>query len=222
MKLFHSKKDYAYEALRENILNGTLAPGSRLVIDQLAKDFGVSPIPMREALQRLQSDGFVTIRPYSGVNVTKIHRGLVEEVLELLCPLEIVSSSKACEKMTNADFKNLRTLINTMSGEVEDIEAWSQNNIVLHHYICQWAEMSLTQSLMEQVLHRWHWLNRYYLKDQVIHYTRDDQHFHQQWFAALQTQNPLTVTDVVTKYRKDRLAIFSDYAKQSWSLQEAA
>src|SRR5438067_8819367 len=81
---FRSKKDATYDTLHTAIVRGDLAPGTRLVIDDLAAQIGVSPIPVREALQQLQADGFVVIEPYVGVTVTALQAGLVEEIFALL------------------------------------------------------------------------------------------------------------------------------------------
>src|ERR1700676_4201914 len=67
-----SKKELVSETLRQAILNGELLPGTRLVIDDLAKQLGVSPIPVREALQQLDADGYIVLEPYLGAKVAPI------------------------------------------------------------------------------------------------------------------------------------------------------
>ena len=58
-----SKRDLVVAEIREAILNGELAPGVRLVIDDLAEKLGVSTIPVREALQQLHADGYIVFEP---------------------------------------------------------------------------------------------------------------------------------------------------------------
>ena len=99
-KTFASKKEFAYASLREEILAGGLAPGQRLVIDDLAGELGVSPIPIREALQQLQNDGLVIIEPFVGARVTEIHAGLITEIFEVLAALETISGQSACLRMS--------------------------------------------------------------------------------------------------------------------------
>ncbi len=72
---FRSKKEAVYDTLRNAILQGDLKPGARLVIDKLAAELGVSQIPIREALQQLEGEGFVTIEPYVGVTVSDLQAG---------------------------------------------------------------------------------------------------------------------------------------------------
>lgn len=63
----------AYEALKEQILDQTIAPGARLNIDQLVTELGVSSSPIREALARLLSERLVTFEPYIGYSAAPIH-----------------------------------------------------------------------------------------------------------------------------------------------------
>lgn len=64
-----TKCRHVYEALREEIIEGDLLPGERLVFSSLAKRFGVSPIPVREAVRRLESEGLVELQPHTKVLV---------------------------------------------------------------------------------------------------------------------------------------------------------
>ena len=63
----------AYEALKEQILDQTIAPGARINIDQLVTELGVSSSPIREALARLLSERLVTFEPYIGYSAAPIH-----------------------------------------------------------------------------------------------------------------------------------------------------
>ena len=81
---FRSKKEFVYGTLRAQILSGELAPNARLIIDELSRGMNVSAIPVREALQQLQSEGLVQIEPYVGARVSDIHQGFIEEIFALL------------------------------------------------------------------------------------------------------------------------------------------
>ena len=61
-----TKNLVVYEKLRQDIIEGTLRPGQRLVMARLAKEFAISETPIREAIRRLESDGYVTFTPHSG------------------------------------------------------------------------------------------------------------------------------------------------------------
>ena len=61
---FRRKSEVAYTWLRDAIIDGMLPGGERLVIDDLAVQLGISPIPIREALSQLQAEGFVIFKPH--------------------------------------------------------------------------------------------------------------------------------------------------------------
>ncbi len=64
-----SKHERAYQLIRSRILDGSYAPGERLVIDALAGEFGISPVPVREAIRRLEAEGRIVYRYNSGARV---------------------------------------------------------------------------------------------------------------------------------------------------------
>ena len=58
-----TKQQRLYEAIRERILSGAYGPGFRIVIDSVAEEFGVSQLPVREAVRRLEAEGLLVYRP---------------------------------------------------------------------------------------------------------------------------------------------------------------
>ena len=77
-----------FEALRNEILSGALAPGAQLVEARIAEELGVSKTPVREALIRLQRDGLVEIEPYRGARVIRPSNRDVAEISELRLVIE--------------------------------------------------------------------------------------------------------------------------------------
>jgi DNA-binding GntR family transcriptional regulator len=76
------------EALRRSIQRGSYRPGERLVEDRLAREFGVSRIPVREALRVLATEGLVQIAPRRGASVAALSRQSVHEMIEVRATLE--------------------------------------------------------------------------------------------------------------------------------------
>jgi DNA-binding GntR family transcriptional regulator len=72
---YRTKEEYAYDVLRRAILHCQLQPGEKLVADNLGATLGISPIPIRAALQRLQAEGLVEITPHTGVVVSQLSPG---------------------------------------------------------------------------------------------------------------------------------------------------
>ena len=86
-----TRADWVDARLRAEILEGTLEPGSRLVVGDLADRYGVSPTPLREALRRLAAEGLVDWRPQRGARVATATRRDAEDLYELRLALEPVA-----------------------------------------------------------------------------------------------------------------------------------
>lgn len=201
-KSFRSKKEFVYETLREKILDGQLAPDARLIIDDLSAELGVSPIPVREALQQLQSEGFVDIEPYVGARVAQMHKESIEEIFALLEATEVISGRAACTQMVEADFADIEALLTRMDNSIDDLELWSEQNVELHQLICERAKTPLVGSMMVQVVDHWNRLRRLYLKAVFAGRIAKAQEDHWALLDALRTRNPETVEKVIQDHNR--------------------
>lgn len=113
--------DRVYAALRDEILDGTLAPGVPLGEIEQSERLGVSRTPLREALARLQADGLVVARGGKGLIVAGITADDVREIFELREALEVKSARLAALRRDPAVFAALRTDI-VAAGERLDSE----------------------------------------------------------------------------------------------------
>jgi DNA-binding GntR family transcriptional regulator len=88
--------DGVYESVKALIMDHALAPGGRVTIDALARQLGVSPTPVREALARLESDGLVHKRPLAGYTTTPLlTQAEFEELFEMRMLLEPAAAQRA-------------------------------------------------------------------------------------------------------------------------------
>src|ERR1700733_1117580 len=100
------------DALREAILTGRYAPGARLVQDDLAEAFGVSRIPLREALRRLEGEGLVAISPNPGAIVRPLAPKDVVDLYDLRLSLESLAIRRAAER-----FADLRAMTKALHAQ---------------------------------------------------------------------------------------------------------
>jgi DNA-binding GntR family transcriptional regulator len=114
-----SLADVIYERLRDAILSGELGDGSRLGQVQLAREFGVSRIPIREALCRLQAESLVTASPYSPFVVRRVTPAQVTELIDVRLALEDLALSRR-PPMSAAEMAELRRLSRRMSQAAGD------------------------------------------------------------------------------------------------------
>ena len=92
--------DRVVDAVREAILGGAIAPGTRLSVPELARQLNVSRTPAREALQRLQHEGLVTMTPRRGAEVLGGQPGDLAELFEYREALEGMAARLAATRMT--------------------------------------------------------------------------------------------------------------------------
>lgn len=115
-KPYQTKEEYVYEVLRNAIMDGSLRPGDELVIDNLRDELGVSTIPIRIVLQRLEVEGLVNIRPHTGAVVSNISLTDVAEIFTLLEALESITFRAASQKVTDGVLKNFETIVKEMDA----------------------------------------------------------------------------------------------------------
>lgn len=97
-----TRADWVDALLRAGILSGELAPGSRLVVADLADRYGVSPTPLREALRRLAAEGLVEWLPQRGARVATATRRDAEDLYELRLALEPVALGQSIAEADRA------------------------------------------------------------------------------------------------------------------------
>ncbi len=96
--------------LREAILRGSIAPGTHLRQTHLAREFGVSTTPVREAFQLLQSEGVLERDPHRGVVVRRPSAKDIAEDYEIRCELECFAAAKALPNLTDEHLAELEAL----------------------------------------------------------------------------------------------------------------
>lgn len=118
--------DALFEALRAEILSGDLAPGARLYQDRLARRFGTSRIPMRDALARLEQDGLVEIDARRGAKVRTLTVDDVAEIYDIRRSLEPLAARLAVGTLTDQSIRHLIYLSNAMDAAASEPVAGQQ------------------------------------------------------------------------------------------------
>jgi DNA-binding GntR family transcriptional regulator len=94
-----SKSERAYEALRQRIEDGTYGPGQRLVLDRIARELDVSPVPVREAIRRLEAEGFIVFERNVGAQVAAIDPAEYAHTMQVLALLEGAATALAAPEL---------------------------------------------------------------------------------------------------------------------------
>jgi len=104
-------REIVFESLREAIINGTLKPGERLMELQLAEQMGVSRTPVREAIRKLELEGFVVMVPRKGAYVSGISVRDIVDIFEVRAALESLAAGLAAERITEEELDELERVL---------------------------------------------------------------------------------------------------------------
>lgn len=126
--------DPVYESLRKSILSGQLAPGVPLRQDEIAKQFGISKIPVREALRRLEVESLVRFERNKGASVRQPTETEVLQLLDVRIALECRALELAVPNMIASDFEDMRKHLADYSQRTS-VEEWSEMNARFHHML---------------------------------------------------------------------------------------
>ncbi|TGN79580.1 GntR family transcriptional regulator [Streptomyces bauhiniae] len=157
-----SVRERVLAALRQDIIAGRLGPGDRLVERELADRYGVSRVPVREAIRALVGEGFVLFESARRAVVRRLTPDDVRELFELREALEVYAAGLAASRATPEALEELRALLTeaataTEAGEAEVI---TDVNTRFHDRILAMAGNGLLISVMEPVDGRLRWLTR--------------------------------------------------------------
>ncbi|RSM91639.1 GntR family transcriptional regulator [Kibdelosporangium aridum] len=109
METYATKSDFAYALVRTKILTSEYGPGTVLNQATLARDLGISTTPLREALRRLKSEGFVELDAHRDARVTDLSAEEARDLLEMRRALDPLATSLAAERRSKSDIATMRT-----------------------------------------------------------------------------------------------------------------
>lgn len=150
-------REVVSETLREAIINGILQPGERLMEIQLAEELGVSRTPIREAVRKLELEGFVVMIPRRGTYVADLSLKDINEVFEIRTALDVLAAGLAVERITGEELEELERLLVHIGEYIEKqnmdklIEADSQFHDLLYQASRNDRLVGIINNLREQL-----------------------------------------------------------------------
>ncbi len=152
----HSRADAVADRLRAEILSGVYAPGDRLVERRLAHRFGVSHIPLREALARLVEEGLVERLPRRGARVASLSPRMLDEVSSLRVVLEQFAMRRLQGRFTPAARGELQTIVDRMihAAEQHDLTLVHELDQQFHEYLWRLTDHALLVEVAGQLRSR--------------------------------------------------------------------
>lgn len=130
-------REIVFETLREAILSGKLEPGERLMEIQLAEEMGVSRTPVREAIRKLELEGFVVMIPRKGAYVAGISLKDITDVFEVRAALEALAAGLVAERASDEEIEQLDRSLLAYSEQTnkEDIDGIVEKDTDFHNLL---------------------------------------------------------------------------------------
>jgi DNA-binding GntR family transcriptional regulator len=219
-----TKQEFAYQTLRDAIMRCELRPGERLVIDDLARRLQVSTIPVREAIQMLQSEGLVVSVPHTGATVAPLSPESVQDVFAVLEGLEVVASRLVAERADPRELESLASLVADMDREVaaKRYAQWAALNTRFHLTISILAGLPMLREMTERVLARWDRVRRYFFSGVLVHRVKRAQQEHRTILAAMRDRHLPTLEAAVRQHNRRALESYMNFLKSSKGRPEPA
>ncbi|RPK05925.1 GntR family transcriptional regulator [Priestia endophytica] len=134
-----SLKDKVRQELRNEIILNRLKPGERIIETEIAKKFGTSQVPVREALRGLEEEGLVESIKYKGAFVTEIDMSEIHHIYTLRAQIETTVIKLILPTLSHRHFGELYDIIEEMKNQQSDYGALSALDAKFHWKLIEWG-----------------------------------------------------------------------------------
>jgi DNA-binding GntR family transcriptional regulator len=205
-------REQVYDAIAEMIITQELKPGEHLVENELAMHLGVSRQPVREALQRLQTEGWVDLRPALGAFVHVPTEDEADQLLAVRTLLEAESARLAAKQATPEQLEQLRAVQRTgeAAAAAGDEEAMVAANAALHAQVVGMSGNQVLADLIASVDRRVRW---YYLP---IARSRGEDAWdeHAQLIEAIEQKNSRRAANLMRQHTERTRVIYHQWREE--------
>lgn len=145
-----SLREYVYDFLRDQMNAGTLQPGQFLNLNEISQGLGISKTPLRDALLRLETQGFVTFFPRKGVMVNMLTLDKIRDFYEIIGALEAQTIFSVGDRFSTRDVDLMEELNEEMRGALDndDFTLFYEKNLDFHDVF---LDLSFNQELVKTV-----------------------------------------------------------------------
>jgi len=150
-------REVVCETLRTAIIEGILKPGERLMEIQVSEELGVSRTPVREAIRKLELEGFVVMIPRRGTYVSDLSIKDINEVFEVRTALDVLAAGLAAERITYEELEQMERLLVELGEYIEKndmqkiVEADSEFHDLLYSASRNMRLVGIINNLREQL-----------------------------------------------------------------------
>jgi DNA-binding GntR family transcriptional regulator len=189
--------DRAYAAIKKGLMSGQFKPGEVLTIRQLAPDYGISPTPVREALQRLVAEHALELLRNRSIAVPVLTLDKFIELRRIRCLLEGLAAELATPHFRDSDIARLESTIIEIDRDIEENNApgYLKRNEKFHFVIYERAQSPHTLQIIQDL---WTQVGPFlYCLFEDNAYLREANDGHRRIIAAIRSGDPAAVRDSV-------------------------
>ena len=184
-----------YKELERAIVTARIKPGEKLVAEKLAKQMGISRIPVREAIGRLAARDFVTVQPNKRVKVNELSEKNLKEILEIRLMLELPAARQATLNLKEGTLNRLADLTDQYlkAHSAHDADELLKVNHAFHFTIYGEARMPILLSIIKNL---WKQVSPYYhimFRQTLFLDPQSGPDYHQKIIEGLKTRDPEAV-----------------------------
>jgi len=203
------------ELLRDRLMSGSIAPSSRLDLEALAAEFGVSITPVRDALRLLERDGLVAIQPRRGVFAAPADVRAFRDVFDARIALECLAVESAVDRIPTIELDELDAVHCAAAARLRSGRAAAEEHILgpidslVHDLIVRHCDNAVVRELMDMLRGRIAWVRRV-AADQAHRYHLSFGE-HRVILAALRARDP----DAACRAMREHLTASRDHTLAS-------
>jgi DNA-binding GntR family transcriptional regulator len=148
-----SREDYAYDAIKEAILSGELLPGQKISLTELARNLGVSIIPVNNAVRRLTSEGLIRQDPHHSPHVEEFSSQATNEVLIIRYHMEELALRESIPNIDNDGIAVLFSYIQQMDAAIErkDYHTYGKINRAFHMSLYVYSQLPMLCDMIDDL-----------------------------------------------------------------------
>lgn len=202
-------QELVYKELEHAIVTARIKPGERLVTEELARQMGISRIPIREAIGRLEARNFLKIQPKKGTLVNELSERKLKEILEIRLLLELPAARKAAIAATKDTVETIERLNSqyVSAQQKNDADRALSVNREFHFTIYRGANMPILLSMIQNL---WDQVSPYYhlmFRQTLFHDPHTGRAYHQKIIDGITENDP----HMVSKWLKIDLTESTDF-----------
>ncbi|MCG2778234.1 MAG: FCD domain-containing protein [Desulfobacterales bacterium] len=213
-------QELVYKKLEQVIVFGHIRPGEQLIAEELARQMGVSRIPVREALGRLEARNFITIKPKKGIVVNQLSVEKLREILEVRLMVELPAAKKAAVRRSEDTLRSLELLNKQYlsARRNNDADELLRVNKEFHFTIYRESQMPTLLTMIENL---WNQVSPYYhimFRQTELSDPLSGINYHRRMVEAMRKRNP----EEVCRWLRTDLTESTDFVINVFKLIETS